>query len=378
MGSSPAAVEQLRAALRTVLRLEAGEDAHWRLAPEVSDDEFFAAVRRHLVSGALWAHLDALEMPEGVRTRLIGERDAAAVACLRTLRTAVLVQDELAAHGIDSLVFKGPALALQTTGSATSRGFGDVDLLVAPDSAHRALDILEADGFVIRADNPRDGKSWAARYQLRVYYEASLSRNGVDVDLHWRMDPAVYALPSFEEVWHRHVTVEQEGVALRTLDPLTALMQSCGHAAKDDGRWLRSLIDIARLARHPDLPPDWITHLRPIDKKMLAITADALGGLPHHTWTTSVRQLRRARQAQDTDVPVPGHSRLPPWIEAVRRTTQSSHHPADVVRATALALMPVRTIHHVPDHQWWRALPKALGARGQDLGRKFRARAIRR
>ncbi|NHA01554.1 hypothetical protein G5V59_21850 [Nocardioides sp. W3-2-3] len=67
--------------------------------------------------------------------------------------------------GIDHLVLKGPALAVQTTGDPTARGSGDVDLLVAPTDVEPALDRLLTAGWTCRAGSTVDRASWSWRHQ---------------------------------------------------------------------------------------------------------------------------------------------------------------------------------------------------------------------
>jgi hypothetical protein len=163
---------------------------------------------------------------------------------------AIEVLEALATAGVRALLLKGPALALQTTGDATARGCGDLDVLVDPCRLMRAIETLEGLGFRrLPGMAPMDLASTWGRYARWVGYELPLQRGPLIIDLHWDLGPLRSSLPTFDTLWQQRELLTYQGRQLATLGRRHSFLHSCDHAVKD--RWisLRSLVDIERLAR---------------------------------------------------------------------------------------------------------------------------------
>jgi hypothetical protein len=155
--------------------------------------------------------------------------------------------------GIPLLIFKGIPLALQTTGLLSSRGSGDVDMLVHPRQLVAAVELLEAAGFARSPGQfPQRLESLSGRYGRWAYKELSLTRSGPAgiqrLDLHWALSNVRGPLPGFEEAWERRETLRTQGLRIGTLCRVHAFEHACFHAAVDQWNSLRHLIDIDRLA----------------------------------------------------------------------------------------------------------------------------------
>lgn len=152
---------------------------------------------------------------------------------------------------IPYLVFKGLALSVQVHGDPAARGFGDIDILVAPRNVARAYSELERGGWSPHSQFPDPAAGWAWRHMLRTVNELPFYDDGVSVDLHWSAFAAQRSFPSFDALWRRREYVNIMGVDVPTFSLYDALAHSAGHSAKDDWRTLRALVDVHRLICEP-------------------------------------------------------------------------------------------------------------------------------
>ena len=196
---TPAAVSEVRRAVRAALAAEADGTAGWQWRAAVPVEDFLDAAVRHRVEILLAGHAKELDLPEPVAAELGVLRDADRRTAMARILTVTRLGDLLT--GIDHLVLKGPALAVQTTGDPTARGGGDVDLLVAPADVEPALDRLLAAGWTCRAGSTVDRAAWSWRHQLRHGNELSLAGPEAVVDLHWRLDTTQDGAPGFAALW---------------------------------------------------------------------------------------------------------------------------------------------------------------------------------
>lgn len=137
--------------------------------------------------------------------------------------------------GIEVVPFKGPAIAWSLYESPALRQMSDLDLLVRPADAQRAVDLLVANGC--RSEGGTDLRFLRSARELHFASPADVA-----LDLHWAMAPAhfCHAL-DVERFWSRLVTVSVAGRSIRTLAPEDLLVFLCVHGAKHfwcSLRWL--------------------------------------------------------------------------------------------------------------------------------------------
>jgi hypothetical protein len=255
---TPAALEATKALVRLVLQREreGNLDAPAGLSQQldaVPKEALLASIRRHRLECLL--HGDpfvARLIPQLASTlQALARQEAMAAMALASLTREMAALFEQAA--MPMLVIKGIPLALQTTGSLTSRGRGDLDLLVDSKRLLEAVALLESAGFSrCLGQFPRQLDSVWGRYSRWAGYEFSLARQGPAglqwIDLHWALSNVRAPLPSFELAWHCGEQLDLNGQPVRTLSRLHAFRHACAHAAKDEWMCLRNLIDIDRLA----------------------------------------------------------------------------------------------------------------------------------
>jgi Uncharacterised nucleotidyltransferase len=188
----PEALGQLGAAVGRFCGTEAGRpprDVDWGALAGL-------AVRHHvapILQRSGW--LERYEAPPDARALLSHLAHRGARQSLR----ALAVQDEalevLEHAGVDAIVLKGAAVGLGAYGDPSARPAGDVDLLVDPDVVPRAVGALRDAGFDWVGWRVPGNLDWApidVSEVLRLplpatLYHVTLSRNGVDVEVHWRL-----------------------------------------------------------------------------------------------------------------------------------------------------------------------------------------------
>ena len=256
---TPAALEATKALVQLVLQREreGNLDVPVGLRQQldaVPKETLLASIRRHRLEGLLRRDpLVASLLPELAATlQVLARQDAMAALALASLTREMAALFEQAA--MPMLVIKGIPLALQTTGSLTSRGRGDLDLLVDPQRLPEAVALLESSAFRrLPGYLPRDLNSFWARYGRWAGYELSMVREGEGapqwIDLHWALSNVRGPLPSFAVAWQCRELLEFSGQSVSTLSRAHAFQHACAHAAKDQWMCLRNLIDIDRLGR---------------------------------------------------------------------------------------------------------------------------------
>ena len=359
----PSATQHVREWSRAALRAETGEPYVVPLTRE-SPDRLLAAVRRHRLAELLHPHGTALRLPATIVSFL----DQAHVDARRGVMIGLLEQARLGAaldeSGIRWLAIKGPALAVQTTGDPAGRGSGDIDVFVPLDSVQVAYALLHDMGWKARPVGSARPGSWAWRHILGTFHEMTFDGPMGTVDLHWRLDPTHHALPAFDLAWVRREAVEVAGTTMQTLGPRDALAHTCHHAARDEWRWIRSLVDVHRLARHPEA---WDGPLSSVSLSTLRVT-DAVLGLPSTTppdvrddiRRVPRRLVRRAVSAQDRRVVAAYPFPAAQTLRDVRYRLVAGGTVDDAVRTAVAAVIPPKVVAGLDDPTIVTALPRAL------------------
>ncbi len=171
------------------------------------------------------------------------------------LREVAAGFDRFAAAGIPLIVFKGGAQYAEGLGLGTRRIIGDVDILVRPEHALAALDVLDADGWT--ATNGESVEYLRRVAPVRLSGNFRKGEYG-EIDLHTSPYHFARIVPALdEELWR---TARPAQLALRPVlvpDPTHAALLLLAHSAtSDSGDWAidlavrieRQAIDWQRLA----------------------------------------------------------------------------------------------------------------------------------
>jgi Uncharacterised nucleotidyltransferase len=212
-----------------------------RLAASVSDwSVLVGQATRHGVASLVSWYLNQA-CPEGAPAPL-GEpfRQNAGRTLLLTAELLRLL-DIFEAASIPLVPFKGPALAWSLYETPALREMSDLDVLVRPRDANRAIGLLRSHGY-----RPRfscvDRRFFAADREMHFDREDGQ----VAVDLHWGLLPRFFPLDA-SAFFERLAPVPIAGRQVLTLCPEDLLLFLCVHGSKHGWTWLGWLCDVARL-----------------------------------------------------------------------------------------------------------------------------------
>lgn len=220
-------------------------------------------------------------------------RDWEALGRGQLMRRAFLAALEvLGAAAIEVIPLKGAALCEFHFGDWSRRPLGDLDLLVPPADAQRAVRALAAAGYamVLGRDELVERAAEPDLAALAAFHAQASFRapppGGVVVDLHWHLfdRPAYRHGQPMDAVWERSRAADVDGRPLRLLSPADMVLHLAGHRAVHHpewpagaGRWRHDLATWLRA--HPDL--DWAAMADEARRAwLLAPLREALAGLP--------------------------------------------------------------------------------------------------
>lgn len=259
--------------------------------------------------------------------------------CKNQLRLSALADAVTSLHrvGIETLVLKGAALAIQVYGRIGHRPMSDVDLLVPTDGADAALQVLEGCGWQRKARPQR--------------HAVALGRDdGQELDLHRHVAREFILADeasSSDDFWQRSVTLDVAGVHTRALDPADMLLHVCVHGTHADSnsrlRWVADGVTLLRAAT-----PDWARLLEQAHRRAVVlpmretltylvqrfgatVPADVLQELSRAPVTRGDRAAYRARSR-----PVPSRGPLRP-VRIMWRACLNEAGPRSLPAAVAAA-----------------------------------------
>ena len=235
---------------RALIAESGGVVADWPQIPDAAQADFIAAVTRHRVSSAVAPVGQFIGLTPESQNQLDFILSQDILGSMRLQSAAAAITDALTRAGVRSIVYKGVALASQTTGDPASRGFGDVDILVSPTDFIAAHDALIGAGAHLVPGFVPDPHSHLWPTAQRIGCEAPYRWRGVDLDVHWRFDrlPQIANI-KFDDLWARRDHVTLAGQAVATLGAVDALMVTCVHGTKEQWRQWRWVLDVVRQMR---------------------------------------------------------------------------------------------------------------------------------
>lgn len=368
-------------AVRDALRhIRATDQLRWQLPPDVAPAELLASAHQHHVLPFLAHHASRLDLPTGLESAL-------AVAATRADASVDVLVDELGRAldaldraGVRAIVFKGVALATQAYGDPSARGAGDLDLLVPPADLATAHTALSGAGWRPDPAYPEPGPSWAWRHQVRTGYELTLTSTVSAIDLHWHLLPTRGTSPAFDQLWVRRQVLDIGGHRVPTLSRYDALAHSAAHSAKDQWRWLRSLLDVHVLASDtqtwtPDRP------LRDDELITLGLAVRAFGlpdcspvvvsqavsaAEPH--WAEVVALHTNTERVHDSPA-TPGTS----LMRSIRGAWRTGAAVPELPRVISRSLLPPWLTVEEPSPHAVVAVPRVLSRRTRGMARRVLA-----
>jgi hypothetical protein len=264
--------------------------------------------------------------PADVRAAVQDRVRAGALASLRLLALQREVLEVLGAEGVDVVLLKGAVLALDAHGESTARAPGDLDVLVRPESVSPAIAALRSAGLRWYGSNAPDDADGAPVEpetldllpRLPMLRHAMLHRDGLSVEVHWRLFPNPRLMP-VDPDWlahPRHVAIQ--GADVPTLPLTSEWLYVLVHGSNHGWARMKWLADVPALAvRHPHrVEIDALEAVPPGYRRSVAtgllVAEAAFGGFltpESRAWASRVRGtgilVRRSLAAlrADTDPP---------------------------------------------------------------------------
>jgi hypothetical protein len=203
---------------------EAESFSNWKLFTDLAV--------RHGVAALVWQNMSDLSLtkpvPEPERTILEGSRLRSITRVAYITSVAGDVVSILGKEGIRVLLLKGLALEHQVYGSRGLRQMSDADLLVAPEEALQARDILIREGFV---SMPMKSQLYRHIILDLGNHLPELHRGGVSVDLHHRLFGPEGATMISHAIKNAAV-LSVEGKTFHVLPPAIAFLGLVSHIYK--------------------------------------------------------------------------------------------------------------------------------------------------
>jgi len=260
---------EILALLRLLRLLRRSDDPPPPLPADLEWDRLVDAALGHRIVPWLCDRLERsveIDAPSHARERLRALRKENTLRAFFLTRAAVELDGRMRAAGIDVIHLKGPALAHSLHGRVDARQVGDLDILVRPEGAEAARDLLERAGF---------RPWWGRAVELDARRRRSLLRSASElryrdpderftVDLHWRLhaDEGL-ELPHEDGIWERSegVRLGDEAI-LRTLSDEDNLFFLALHGTKHAWARFSWALDMdALLARLDHAPERWRSRL---------------------------------------------------------------------------------------------------------------------
>ncbi|WP_414565662.1 MULTISPECIES: nucleotidyltransferase family protein [unclassified Anabaena] len=211
-------------------------------------------------------------------------------------------------HNLTVIPIKGPILAVSVYNNLALRQFGDIDILVRPQDAIIARDLLVTQGFQNTYNHTREQEVARLKSPYCKDNNYTHKHTGVNLDLHWQLLQKYLSFPiAHERLWQRHALVTVAGKTVINLSPEDNLLFLCVHACRDRWNKLSLISDIAAL----------ICVTPEINWDLLIKQAQELG-----CWKRFLLGIILAKNLLETDLPTEILSKIEAEPGLVAMTTQ--------------------------------------------------------
>ncbi|MBI2809746.1 MAG: nucleotidyltransferase family protein [Candidatus Melainabacteria bacterium] len=218
-------------------------------------DYLLAAVVFHGVFPTFFKHLKthfAAHVPAKCFRMMTGHNDKIRFLNLALVGTFLQYHSLLQKNNIQSVIFKGPVLALSLYDDLLMREYSDVDVLVSRADVRAAQALLLDSGYkpTPEREPPLSREFVQSDVFFELEYEHTFAKEtptGV-IDLHWQIQPH-HVLPLDFDVVLKHaepITIERR--AVQTISSNLSIIVLAAHASKHYWTRLLWVCDIAEMA----------------------------------------------------------------------------------------------------------------------------------
>lgn len=215
--------------------------------------EVLRETRRQSIVPLLYRHLHAESadlVPRKVLEQLREEYVRVAARSMALAAELREITQLLEAHGVASLPYKGPVLALQAYGDIALRTFTDLDLIVHLSDVARAREILGGRGYAPIEELTASQEKAVLRLEHNLPL-LSMTGNAV-VELHWRVAPEAFTFPlPMEGLWERATPVSLAGRVVRAMSIDDLMLVLPVHGTRHAWSAIEWVTGIAELMRQP-------------------------------------------------------------------------------------------------------------------------------
>jgi hypothetical protein len=196
-------------------------------------EEFSRLAKMHRLGPMLHHSLSRSDLadviPSGVKDHLEAAHRKHSLRNLRIYRELVAVTRMLEAGGVPSVALKGAFLARFAYAEPGLRPMRDLDLLLRPEQAVRAFELLRAHGYRAMFEGSPE-----AYFADRIHLPPLIGPGGISIELHHRLTPPGRQSADFENgLWTRSISEEVGGAGIAFLCPEDSLLHLCIHATLD-------------------------------------------------------------------------------------------------------------------------------------------------
>lgn len=219
-------------------------------------EEFFTLSRMHRLGPLLHHALEHVQIPREMRERLGRSRRKNALRNLEVYGELVKIARLFDAAGIDFIALKGAYLAKFAYQEPGLRPMRDLDLLLHPNQAVEAFELLKAQGYASLFEGLPE-----AYFADRKHLPPLKGPAGISIELHHRLtypySPLEFQGDFVEKLWDRSIAREIGGVSIEFLCPEDLLLHLCVHATMEHqlNTGPLALADVAWLIETHDI--DW-------------------------------------------------------------------------------------------------------------------------
>jgi hypothetical protein len=222
-------------------------------ATSIDWEYLFLLARRHAVVPLVYVQLErhASDLVPAETLREL-KRHHHENSARNTILAAELcrVIDLFAADGVQTIAYKGPALAMFAYDDLALRRFVDLDVIVKKSDVLKAREILLADGYKPAKSLSLSQQELLLRTQHNMQF--SCDNHRLIVELHWEVAPQLFATAlNTDDLWQNLVSINISGTEVRSFAADDLLFSLCVHGSRHLWERLSWICDVAELiSRH--------------------------------------------------------------------------------------------------------------------------------